>query len=178
MTVAVSGLAERAEEMRSAFDRSFAVARRADAAARHDLIGVRVGSEPFAIRLAEVSGLFAERKITRLPGSNSALLGIAGFRGAVVPVYDLQALLRQSGTQTPRWLVIAAAVPVAFAFDAFEGHLRAAADAILKQQQPQAGGYASEFIRTGDLVRPVLNLHSLIDAIGAVGAAESGFTKE
>jgi chemotaxis signal transduction protein len=178
MTVAVSGLAERADEMRSAFDRSFAVARRVAAAVGHDLIAVRIGSEPFAIRLAEVSGLFAERKITRLPGSNSALLGIAGFRGAVVPVYDLRALLRQTGTQAPRWLVIAAAAPVAFAFDAFEGHLRAAADAILKQQQPQAHGCASEFIRTGDLVRPVLNLRSVIVVLGAAEAAKPGFTKE
>ena len=100
MTAAGSGLAERAEEMRADFDRGFAAARRVDIAAKHDLIAIRVGTEPFAIRLTEVSGLFADRKITRVPGSHNALLGIAGFRGALVPVYGLRALLRQSGTQS------------------------------------------------------------------------------
>ena len=47
-------------------------------------------------------------------------------------------LLGHSGTQAPRWLVIAAAAPVALAFDAFEGHLRASADAILPQQSHDA----------------------------------------
>jgi|HubBroStandDraft_6_1064221.scaffolds.fasta_scaffold1433668_1 chemotaxis signal transduction protein len=179
MTAVGSGLAERAEEMRADFDRGFAAARRVDIAAKHDLIAIRVGTEPFAIRLTEVSGLFADRKITRVPGSHNALLGIAGFRGALVPVYGLRALLRQSGTQSARWLVIAAAAPVAFAFDTFEGHLRVAADAILKQQsQAQSPSYALEFIRTDDLVRPVLHLRSVIDALGASDAAKSGFTKE
>jgi len=175
MTVA-TGLAGRADQLRSDFDHSFAVARRPDGTARHDLIAIRVGVEPFAVRLAEVSGLFADRKITCVPGSHSALLGIAGFRGAVVPIYSLNVLLNKSGTQAPRWLVIAAAASVALAFDAFEGHLRAAADAILKQQDSQSSSYAPEFIRTGDLVRPVLNLRSVIEALG--NAHISRLTKE
>jgi chemotaxis signal transduction protein len=177
MTVAISALAERAEKLRSDFDRGFAVARRADITAKHDLIAIRLGTEPFAIRLVETSGLFADRKITHVPGGTSALLGIAGFRGTLVPVYSLPALLSQSGSQVLRWLVVAAAAPVAFAFDAFEGHLRAPANTIL-QQQSKAHGYTPEFIRTGNLVRPVLHLRSIIEALGSAAAAKSSFTKE
>jgi len=43
--------------------------------------------------MAEVSGLFADKKVTRLPSPVSELSGIAGLRGAVLPVYDLAMLL-------------------------------------------------------------------------------------
>jgi purine-binding chemotaxis protein CheW len=163
-----SRLVERAAELRTDFDRSFAAPLRADTAQKLDLLAVRVGSECCAIRLSDITGLFADRKITRVPGSNAALLGIAGFRGAVLPVYSLRTLLGRAGMQMPRWLVIAAAAPVALAFDVFEGHLRAAADAILPQQSTM-GGCAREFIRTADTVRSVLHLPSAIETLGAAG---------
>jgi chemotaxis signal transduction protein len=159
-------LAGRATELRSAFDRSFALPLRVDTAVKQDLLAVRIGAEPCAIRLSEVSGLFADRGITPVPASNPALLGIAGFRGAVVPVYSLRSLLGQSGAQAPRWLVIAAAMPVALAFDAFEGHLRVPPDAIVPQQAAM-GGCAREFVRSANAVRSVLHLPSVIEALGA-----------
>lgn len=168
MIDSLSGLTERAAELRSAFDRAFAAPLRADAAVKQDLLAIRVGPEPFALRLAEVTGLYADRKITRVPGGKSELLGIAGFRGATVPVYSLRILLGFSAAPASRWLVIAVAAPVALAFDAFEGHLRAAADAILPQQShAQMRGHAPEFIRTADTVRPVLHLASIVKALDA-----------
>jgi hypothetical protein len=71
----------------------------------------------------------------------------------------------------PRWLIIAAAMPVALAFDAFEGHLRVPVDAILPRQAPgPRGGMAPEFIRSGEAVRPLIHLPSVIDALGATEA--------
>ena len=83
-------------------------------------------------------GCSAGKKITRVPGSH-ATCGIAGFRGASLPVYDLQACSAIRARQTPRWLVIAAAAPVALAFEAFEGHLRVSPDAIVPQQSRARG---------------------------------------
>jgi hypothetical protein len=61
--------------------------------------------------------------------------------------------------------------PVALAFDGFEGHLRVPADAILPRQSPALRrGMAPEFIRTGDVVRPLIALPSVIDALGATEA--------
>jgi chemotaxis signal transduction protein len=173
----VSRLGERVAELRADFDRSFAAPLRADITQKLDLLAIRVGSEPCAIRLSDVVGLFSDRRITRVPGSNAALLGIAGFRGVLIPVYGLRTLLGHSGTQAPRWLVIAAGSPVALAFDAFEGHLRAAADAILPQQTTMRG-CAREFIRTADAVGSVLHMPSVIEALGAAERPDAGTMKE
>jgi chemotaxis signal transduction protein len=173
MTVAAPGLAVRAAALRAEFDHAFALPSRTASAANADLIAIRAGAEPCALRLAEITGLFADRKITRLPGGHSALLGIAGFRGALVPVYALTALLGMSVAPTSRWLVLAAAAPVALAFDAFEGHLRASSDAILtRQSQAEMRGFAPEFIRTTGIVRPVINLAAVVAALGTAEAAQ------
>jgi chemotaxis signal transduction protein len=166
MNAPLSGVAGRAAELRQAFDRAFAEPVRFDTTSKEDLLAVRVATQAFAIRLSEISGLFAGKKITPVPGSHAALCGIAGFRGAIVPVYDLQILLGHPGTATPRWLVIAAAAPVALAFEAFEGQLRISRDAILPQpSRPELHGYAREFVRTENFVGPIMHLPSLLDAI-------------
>jgi chemotaxis signal transduction protein len=161
---------ERVAEMRLAFDRTFADRVHFDTTAAENLLAIRVGVQPCAIRLSEITGLFADKKITRVPGGGAALLGIAGFRGAIVPVYSLQILLGQSGDQsgsrTPRWLVITAAAPVALAFEAFEGQLRVLPDTILpRQSRPEMKSYAREFVQTQNLVRPIMHLPSVLDAI-------------
>jgi chemotaxis signal transduction protein len=179
MTAPLSNLAERAVELRTAFDRGFAVPLRAEASAKLDLLGIRVGAEAYALRLSEISGLFADRKFTRVPASNGALVGIAGFRGALVPVYSLHTLLGHSGIQTPRWLVIAAAAPIAIAFDTFEGHLRVSNDAILPRRSHGSNqGFAPELVRTRDVIRPVIHLPSVIRALGAAEAPKTKPTQE
>jgi len=166
MNAPLSAVAGRAVELRRAFDRTFAEPVRFDATLKEDLLAVRIDTRAFAIRLSEISGLFADKKITPVPGGHAALRGIAGFRGTIVPVYDLQILLGHSSTSTPRWLVIAAAAPVALAFEAFEGQLRVPRDAILPQpSRPEFRGYARELVRTANFVGPVMHLPSLLDAI-------------
>jgi chemotaxis signal transduction protein len=161
-----SGVGERAAELRLAFDRVFAEPIRLDTTAKEDLLAIRIGTQAFAIRLSEITGLFADRKIVPVPGSHAALRGIAGFRGTLVPVYDLQALLGHSTAQSSRWLVIAAAAPVALAFEAFEGQLRVSRDAILPQPSgPESGGYTREFVRTQNFVGPIMHLPSVLDSI-------------
>lgn len=131
MTGMDSPLAGRAAELRRRFDRSFAEPPRGRPAATVDLLAIRLGGEPCALPLAAVAGLFADKKFTRLPQAVPECLGIAGFRGSVVPVYDLRALLGGgAGGAPPRWLVVAAGSPVALAFDAFDGHLRMPLDAL------------------------------------------------
>jgi chemotaxis signal transduction protein len=179
MTAAAPGLAERAAALRSAFDRAFSAPLRPDGAAKQDLIAIRAGDEACAVRLAEIAGLFVDRKITPVPGGQAALVGIAGFRGALVPVYNLRHLLGIPGTQTPRWLVIAAAAPMALAFDAFEGHLRASADDIVPRQSGGQGqSFAPNLIRTPTLMRPIIDLACVVAALGAAQTARPVPSKE
>jgi purine-binding chemotaxis protein CheW len=160
--------------MRAAFDRAFAAPARLDTATKQDLLAIRVGTHAYALRLSEVSSLVVDKPIRCVHGNAAALLGIAGFRGAIVPVYGLRTLLGHPGTQPSRWLVIAAGASVAFAFDAFEGQLRLSADAILPQQpNAQASSCAREFIRTQDIVRPVLHLPSVLDAVSGIARPQT-----
>jgi purine-binding chemotaxis protein CheW len=166
MSASPSQVTERAAQLREAFDRAFAEPARLDRAAEQDLLAIRVGTQACALRLSDISGVFADRKITRVAGSSATLLGIAGFRGVIVPVYSLPALLDQTGSATLRWLVMAAAAPVALAFDAFEGRLRVAPDAILPQlSRAQMANFAREFVRTSTAVRPIIHLPSVLAAL-------------
>ena len=166
MTDAPSRLSDRAAELRLAFDRSFAAPPRLDTVSEGDFLGIRLAGNPYAIRLSDIAGLFADKAITRVPNSVPSLIGIAGFRGAIVPVYSLELLLGHSVGGTPRWMTIAAHVSVAFAFEGFDGHLRLSRDAILPQENLESDRrFTREFARTGGIVRPVVDLPSVVDAI-------------
>ncbi len=172
MSVAGSNVAERAAELRRDFDRGFAEPIRLDPVATEDLLAIRIGAQPYAIRLAEITGLFAGRKITRVPGGHAALSGIAGFRGTLLPVYDLALLLGHAGAQAPRWLVIAAAAPVALAFDTFEGQLRVPRTDILPQTaREDMSAHARDVVRTKDFVGPIMHLPSILNATKALRTA-------
>jgi purine-binding chemotaxis protein CheW len=163
-----TGATGRAVELRLAFDRGFAQPVERDAAANTDLLAIRVGAETCAVRLREIAGLFVDKKITPIPGSAPALLGVAGFRGAIMPVFNLQSLLARSSAATPRWLVIAASTPVALAFDAFEGQMRLSPDAILPRPPgAPVQSYAREFVRMPAQLCPVIDLPLILDAIKA-----------
>jgi chemotaxis signal transduction protein len=162
------GLLGRAEELRRAFDRSFADAPRVDTDATYvDLLAIRVGGDGYALRLAEVAGLFVDRVVSPLPTSVPELRGLAGFRASLVPVYDLAALLGYPTADAPRWLVsMAGVVTVALAFDRFDAHVRVAHGA-LAVADAGARGHVREVARTSDGVRAVLHLPSVLEAINA-----------
>jgi purine-binding chemotaxis protein CheW len=161
-----SGLAARAPELRRAFDQGFSEARRLETTSTEDFLAIRLGAEPHAIRCSEIAGLFVDKKITRLPGQVGALLGVAGFRGVVMPVYDLRALLGYPAAETPRWLVLAAASPVAFVFDVFDAHLRLPNTEILPRRESKSSrGYVTEYAHARTGAMPILRLPSLLEAI-------------
>jgi chemotaxis signal transduction protein len=168
MSATASGVMQRAVDMRRAFDRTFAEPIQFDDILQENFLGIRAGGQACALRLSEISGLFADKKVTHVPGGHPALRGIAAFRGAIVPVYDLQALLGVAGVQTSRWLVIAKASPIALAFDAFERQLRVSPDAIMPQStDAKSQTYASGFLKTREFFGPIIHLPSVLDAIKA-----------
>ena len=171
-----TGVAAHAAALRRDFDQAFAKAARVDATAREDLLAIRVGAQPYAIRLSEIAGLFAGKTITRVPGGAAALRGIAGFRGALLPVYDLSALLGHGGAEAPRWLVIAAAAPVALAFETFKGQLRVAPDDILPPApRPDLPSHTRGVVQTKNFVGPILHLAA---ALGVLKANEPAASEE
>lgn len=160
-----SPLQDKLAALRLAFDRAFAVAPVTSRAPTEDFLAIRVGPDPYAVLLAEVSGLYADRKVTILPSAIPELVGITGVRGAVVPVYDLRALFGYPLGEPSRWLMVAAGRTVGFAFDGFDGHLRFPKAERSSEEPGRAGPYTRGVLTTGDVSRPVLNVGSMLEAI-------------
>ena len=126
--------------LRDEFDASFALPLRRHDDNQDELLTIRAGGRAYALRLSQTSGLFPDRPVTPLPGPLPALLGVAGFGGAITPVYDLAALLGHPVPNRPRWLVLAAGTPpLALAFHDLDGHVRVRSGAIVAEAQTGAG---------------------------------------
>jgi len=160
-------LDRRAAELRAAFDRSFAAAA-AQAAPSEAFLAIDVAGDPYALRLAEIAGLHADKAVTALPGSPPDLLGVAGFRGVLVPVYDLRALLGYAAGPPARWLAVARGkARVGLAFDRFDGHFAVSPDAVVQGGQPVPSRPGLDgTLQEGGRPRHVIGLGALIESIG------------
>jgi chemotaxis signal transduction protein len=158
-------------ELKRMFDQTFAEAPRSDASPEDDLLAVSIGGDPYAIRLSEVAALLSDSRVTWLPGSATELIGLMGLRGALVPVYDLRALLGYPRAPVPRWFLIVAATRVALAFDRFDGHLRVPRAAVSTGSAQSAAThlpYAHEVVRTHEFIRPILHIPAVLEAIAVL----------
>jgi chemotaxis signal transduction protein len=151
--------------LREAFDRSFAEAAGAEQPEQLDVLALRIAGDSYAVRLSEIQSLHLCRKLTPAHSRLPALLGLAGFRGVLTPVYDLGQLLGYPGEPSAKWLVIArSAAPIAFAFGVFDAHLRVAQDLF---SAPELGESAAirGAIRHAEGALPLLHLPSLVEGI-------------
>jgi purine-binding chemotaxis protein CheW len=126
MTSSASGpdLRVRLSELKQRFDAAFADPPPSAADEPEDLLVIAVSSERYLLRLREIEGLYLDRAITPVPSPLADLLGVTDFRGELVAVYDLGALLGYPRTQATRYLARMPNRGVGFAFEHFEGHLR------------------------------------------------------
>jgi purine-binding chemotaxis protein CheW len=133
--------------LRERFDGSFADPPPSAAGEYEDLLGIALGSEQYRVRLREVEGLYLDRAVTPVPSALPHLLGVSDFRGELVAVYDLAALLGYPRAERTRYLLRSARQSVAFAFERFLGHLR------LTAAEPGVGhGHAQTIIDLTGLV--------------------------
>jgi chemotaxis signal transduction protein len=159
------GLAGKAAELARAFDAGFAEAPASDSRNFEDVLAIRLGGDPYALRLGQVAGLYARRTIVPLPSALPELLGLASVRAAVVPVYDISALLGRLRQSEPRWIVVAAQAPIGLAFDELEGFRRLEAETIVAEAASTPGTAPVELIRSEEQLRPLLHLPALIEVI-------------
>jgi purine-binding chemotaxis protein CheW len=173
---------DRAAELRRDFDRSFQLPVLLADGTHEAFLAIRVLGDPYAMRVTEVSGLFVDRPVTPLPGPLPELLGIAGFRGALTPVYCLARLL---GYATPeparRWLVtIACARTLALAFQGLDEHVRLPSGAVRPlQETASTRRFVAGVLSTNGALYSVIDTRSLaadIEARALSGASEKGPT--
>jgi chemotaxis signal transduction protein len=156
-------------ELRRSFDESFVRPPPEALSDSVDLIGIRLGPDPFAIPTGEIGGIAMCGKLVTVPSSNPRLLGLVGIRGVVIPVFGLAALLGYASLTAPvRWLALTAgAEPIALAFEELEGHLRLPSSSIHADSSDRAANECIEraAVDGGGLVRAVISIPLVVAAI-------------
>lgn len=164
----------RAAELAHAFDAGFAHAPEIADRERIDVLAIRLGNAPHALRLAQLAGLYVRRALAPVPSAVPELLGLVSLRAAIVPVYDLAGLLGRPAQQAPRWLVLAASAPVALAFDTLDGYRRLAPEAIVTGPGEPGAERRPELARVDEELRPMVDLRAVLERIAARAGGAQG----
>jgi chemotaxis signal transduction protein len=141
--------------LRRLFDEAFAAPAQSRPDRLQDLLAIRVGSDPYALRLSEIAGLHAGLKIVPVPSPAVQLLGIVGVRSMMAPIYDLARILGYPPTASTRWIIFARALQaVGFAFESFESHLQVSEASLAMGEAQDAAS-----VNTGQPVRGTVRVH-------------------
>ncbi len=121
----MTDLASRVSTLRQTFDQSFAHPAAQSWEEVEALLVMRVGASRYAVRLREIAAVMSAGELAPIPADAPHLLGLAGVRGAVVPVFDLAALLGEACSRDPKaHFVLCRAAALGLGFSSLEGHLR------------------------------------------------------
>lgn len=155
------------EALRREFDAAFSVPGKPGQAETIRLFLLRAGGNRYAVRAAQTSGILPRPAITALPGARAELLGIAGVRGRLVPVFSLAALQGDRPVGSERWLLLHDGdEPLAFAAEAFDGQVEVAPDAISATEG--VGGYGiASVVEAGGCRRGLLELDAIAASLRA-----------
>ena len=161
----------KAAQLRQAFDRSFALPPSPAPPENQDLLMIRVAGDPYAIRLCDIAEIVTDRSVVSLPSVTPDLLGLAGIRGGIVPVFGLSSILGYGpDSGSPRWMVLCGAEdPIALAFSDFEGYLRLPASALYADDNVRRTGehvkYVNQVASTPDGARAVISMALIMATI-------------
>lgn len=175
-------LAHKLDDLRRAFDQTFAVPPPPPLAELESVLVIWVDGASFALRVGELVGLEARRKIVALPLDTLAFLGLAGMKGQLVPVYSLASLLGYACERADeaRWLAVCGAGdPVGLAFTGLQGYVqvtRAALSALGEAERER--GHVQGVLRLASETCYVLSIPSILAEINRrasrPGAAQEG----
>lgn len=165
----------RAREMARAFDQAFASARRPPPPPLANLLGVRIGGDPYAIALGDIDALAPIATLTPLPDAPAACLGIALIRTSATPVYDLRRLLGcPADGGVARWLVLVSGGRAALAFDAIDRRLSAPPEALATAPDTQrAQPHIRGVVDVDGTARAVVDVRSVAEAIQSIAGRRS-----
>ncbi len=166
MTTGAPG--DRAAQLREAFDASFALPPRSASQDVVDLLALRVHHDAYAVLLDDISELVTPRRIVAVPSRTSHLLGLAGIRGGIVPVFGLASILGYpKNPDEPRWMILCGAdEPIALAFSDFDGHLRPPTSSLHDGGDPRTTHQlVSQVAHTESGARPIVSIPLVLATI-------------
>lgn len=145
--------------LKAEFDGAFALPPRSIESDIASFLAIRVGERPYALSIVELGGIAVDQRVTAVPSSSQALLGLSAVRGQAFPVFDLATMLGEARrADVPRWLAISAGVePLGFAFAQLDGYLRVRSTEIAQvacAERDLIGGV----VRTGHEHRPIIRI--------------------
>lgn len=153
-----------ADSLRAEFDGGFARPPELHAAEEFvQLLRIEVAEALYALPLQELSGAFVLKSLLPLPGAPPALLGLAGFRGTVVPIYSLATLLGLEESRPPACAALLHQNQLGLAFSSLRGQLRVLSTSL--QIRP---GFGSLIRALAEASLPVLDtreLRSLVEQL-------------
>lgn len=156
-----------AESLKRTFDAAFAAPVSPDRRVTESFLALTIGGHACAIRVREVAGLVVARKIVPIGSPIRGMLGLAGIRGELVPVYSLPALLGYAEEKgSPRWFVLCkGSVQVALAFTTFDGYV----------ETPSLTADTREtIVRDATGVRELIRVAPLFDKIASLADGAAG----
>ena len=151
----------KAAKLRQAFDLSFALPPPPASQEVEDLLTIRVAGDSYAIRLCDIAGMVTGCKVVAVPAAAIDLLGLAGIRGDIVPVFGLASILGYSQPlESPRWMILCGAdESIALAFSDFEGYLRIPKSCLYADENLRATRqYVSQAASTNAVLRSVISI--------------------
>jgi len=163
--------AGRLTALRQEFDQVFAAPDATPAEDQESLIAVRIGGDRYGLSVREITGVAVAGKLVALPSRSPGLLGLAGIRGAVVPVYSLAVLLGYpKAGESVRWLALCGArEPLALALGNFEGYIRVPKSALYAPDR-ETRKHIHQLAQTGGDIRALVSITSLVSEIQSKAA--------
>lgn len=149
-----------AAALRAAFDRAFTTASVGGDTSGEDFLLLRVGGDPYALRVLELAEITRDARVVPLPSADPSFVGLTSLRGVMVPVFALGVLLGYPpGVAPGTWLARYrhADGMIAFAFEGAEGFFRGVASTGRDRgaHDPRA------VVAVGGAVRPVVQVADL-----------------
>jgi chemotaxis signal transduction protein len=154
-------------QLRREFDEAFAAPAVHAAEDLTTLITIRVACQAFALRATEITALAKRSRIVPVPSRVRELLGLAGIRGALVPVYDLAALLgltRRAGE--PQWFALThREAQLALAVDEIEGLVEVPSQCLYADDASPSGSHVRQLARIAADTRAVIDITAVVETI-------------
>lgn len=116
----------------------------------------------------ELVRVVARQKVVRIPSTAPGLIGIAGIRGDIVPVFSLSTLLGHGDDpEPPAWTILARADQlIGLAFAELEAYLLLPSSAVRRDETHRGSSkYVRSLVGTGADLRPVIDLPLVLNDI-------------